>query len=197
MADKLQHILAEYSKYDNHEGTDKSTLHSYDTLYSSIFSKIDPVNILEIGVFSGAFLEVLSKYFDNAKAIIGIDITLKNVKFGSNDPRISLYEKNASLVETAEEIGSKYTNFDLIIEDGSHLLEDQIDTLKNFARFISKKGVYIIEDIDIGKYPTIKNDLSQVAKNNNLIMTWFDMRDIKGRFDDVVAVFKHSSNYIL
>lgn len=195
--DKFQNILAQYSKCDNHEGTDKSTSHSYDNLYSSIFLKIDPVNILEIGVFSGAFLEVLSKYFSDAKAIIGIDITLRNVIFGKHDPRIVIYERNGSSLETAEEIGNKYISFDLIIEDGSHLLEDQIATLNNFARFISKKGVYIIEDINVGKYPTIKDDLNNVAKNNNLIMTWYDMRDVKGRYDDVVAVFKHSSNFIL
>ncbi len=47
------------------EGTDKTTAHSYGHLYDSIFEDLvgkDNVNVLEIGVFGGSFIKVMSDY---------------------------------------------------------------------------------------------------------------------------------------
>jgi 2-polyprenyl-3-methyl-5-hydroxy-6-metoxy-1,4-benzoquinol methylase len=81
--EKFQEILKKYSTHDNYTGTDKNTIHSYGPIYEKIIREAverPDLTILEIGVFSGAFLQVLHEVFPNA-TIHGIDITLKNYIF--------------------------------------------------------------------------------------------------------------------
>ena len=46
----------------------------------------------------------------------------------------------------------KFTDFDLIIDDGSHNLSDILISLKLFFKFIKKGGLYIIEDFKHPNY---------------------------------------------
>ena len=46
---------------------------------------------------------------------------------------------------TAEAIGLE---FDLIVEDGSHLPDHQVASLDAFAPFLKHTGVYVLEDIE-------------------------------------------------
>jgi len=185
-------ILSKYENFDNRIGTDKNTVHSYGPLYTDIFAGIAPTQILEIGIYSGAFLRVLSNYFQDAKVIIGLDITLENVVF-TNIPRVKTLQRDGTCKSTADEMIASYGLFDLIIEDGSHLIEHQLLTLRHFASCLSTTGVFVMEDIDIGKYPDIQSRLQCVADSVNLAMEWHDMRATNNRFDDVVAVFRHKS----
>jgi hypothetical protein len=49
--------------------------------------------------------------------------------------------------------------FDVIIDDGSHAWEHQLETLKNFYPYLKQNGIYIIEDINEGamitQYPSL------------------------------------------
>jgi len=73
--------MSEFCAFDNKEGTDKNTTHSYTETYERIFAPLreKATNVLEIGIYSGAFLEILAEYFENAN-IYGMDIDLTKLR---------------------------------------------------------------------------------------------------------------------
>jgi len=83
------------------------------------------------------------EYFKKS-IIYGIDITLKAVTVNLDNCKIfkgNAYDKN---------IVNKYfnnTKFDVIIDDGSHSVPDQIKCLNLYSDLLTDDGILIIEDI--------------------------------------------------
>jgi len=171
-------------------GTDKNTTHSYGPLYKKIFKEElegrENLRILEIGVYGGGFTRVLHKLFPDAH-IYCLDISFKKYQYVKNNPQIHLYEKDGTKKETAAFINQ---TFDLIIEDGSHLVEHQKKTLDVFAPYLKENGIYITEDIVKGN-AQLKKDLENIGKKHNLKMEWIDLTSKKKRYDDILAIFRH------
>lgn len=141
--------------------------HSYSPSYFEELNKIkNNINyVLEIGVGTntimkpicgetyqiGASLKGWRDFFKNAK-IFGIDID-KNVLF--EEDRIECFytdqSDSKSLEKTISEIKKKENNselkFDLIIDDGSHIIEHMILSYKTLSKYVTLGGLYIIEDI--------------------------------------------------
>lgn len=183
----LQDMFNKYASVDNRFGTDKNSTHSYGDLYELLFTPIkDKVkNLLEIGVYSGASVQVWSEYFPHAH-IDGVDITLANLKFGIDNPRITFHQADGTIEETAKMLNQKY---DVIIDDGSHYPEHQISSFEVFAPYLEPGGIYVIEDINEVHAEKVKSNTHEIAKKNGLKMEWHDLREKKGRFDDIVATF--------
>lgn len=191
----LKECISKYSvsrSEDNFYGTDKDTAHSYGDLYESLFKpyRNSCTDFLEIGIFSGGSLTAFCEYFPNAQ-ILGVDITLSNVIFGKDNPRIKMIEADGTTLKTAEMISSIGRQFDIILDDGSHDPRHQVSTLNFFAPLLRKGGIFVIEDISQDHIGWLKDSLENVGKSHGLSMEWYDLRGIKGRFDDIVAVFRH------
>lgn len=185
----MQASLKKFASDNNYTGTDKDTIHSYGPLYETIFAPMKDTcaDILEIGVFSGGSLMALADYFESA-SIVGIDIHLERMIYGKEHPRIKAYQMDGTKTATAEHIGRK---FDIIIDDGSHLPNHQVASLEVFGAYLKKGGVYIIEDINGAHIDTLRPSLEATGRRHGLKMEWHDLRSIKNRFDDIVAVFRH------
>jgi hypothetical protein len=100
----------------------------------------------------GASLRAWKEYFTNAQ-IYGGDVQ-EDTQF--EEERIKTFLFNSTNLEECD----KYLEdlkFDIIIDDGSHTPQDQIDTMKNL--YNRAKMFYIIEDIHSGNYNTIENAL--------------------------------------
>lgn len=176
-------ILSKYS-----QKTEKDTVHSYGKIYEKILKEFQGRNnltILEIGILNGAFIQILHEIFPYAE-IYGIDINLGNYIYDRNNPKIHLYEMDGTREETAD-----YLNecFDLIIEDGSHLMVHQKQTLDAFSPYLKKNGIYITENIVQGN-EQLKKDLETIGYKHNLRMEWMDLTFNKQRFDDILAIFR-------
>jgi hypothetical protein len=148
-------------------GSDKcdQIFHTYSRFYYSIFlpRQNNVKNFLEIGIGTkylmvpivgskyqeGASLKGWRDFFPNA-TIYGLDID-KSVLF--EDDRIKCYyvdqSKESSLIETSQKIlqENSISSFDAIIDDGSHMLEHMLCSLRTISQFLIKGGIYIIEDI--------------------------------------------------
>jgi 2-polyprenyl-3-methyl-5-hydroxy-6-metoxy-1,4-benzoquinol methylase len=185
----LLSLTAEFHAFDNKDGTDKNTLHSYIKTYERVFAPLRDTAcyILEIGIYSGAFLKILADYFENAQ-IYGLDIDLSNLRFGKDDPRITIYEMNGTDPTSISKLGAKY--FDLIIEDGSHIPDEQIATFSNYAPLISPNGIYIMEDINSRTLHSLRPRIKHIADANHMEFEIIDLRYIKGRFDDICMIAK-------
>jgi len=119
-----------------------------------------PSNMTVNGV-PGASLRVWRDYFKNAK-IYGADID-KDILFQEN--KIKTYyvdQLNTPSIETMwKEIGIR--NFDIIIDDGLHTTEANINLFTNSFNKLKKNGIYIIEDV---YHRQLKNILEKLKDFN-------------------------------
>lgn len=126
--------------------------HQYWRVYESAFEKHfnDDFKLLEIGVFHGASFRAHLQYFDKAGKLYGLDTferrPLSHSSFDDlkNNDRVNLKEGN-SVLENKDLWHDQ--KFDIIIDDGSHLFNDQRKTLKNNWWRLKSGGVYFIEDV--------------------------------------------------
>ena len=123
--------------------------HGYIQNYESYFEKIrdEKLKILEIGIADGKSLLTWSDYFKNS-IIIGIDIHKINIvekKLDRNN--IEVHQGSQSDQSFIKEIISKYKEFDIIIDDGSHLSKDVKKSFELLFPALKDNGLYIVEDM--------------------------------------------------
>lgn len=130
-----------------HFGTDKaSSHHGYLKYYERYFSafRTKPIKLLEVGVFGGASLKTWEAYFANG-AIVGTDIDQSATKYETEN--ISIEIGDQSNIDDLLALSIKHGPFDIVIEDGSHIWNHQITTLKALYPFVKTGGIYVVEDL--------------------------------------------------
>lgn len=184
----LLEISNKWSQQQDVGHGDKGTTHSYIPEYEKLFSpyRDKKINFLEIGVAYGASLEMWYEYFNKQSKIFGVDIYTNEIAPYLSDDRFEIDIVDASKEDI--KILYKDTKFDIIIDDGSHQLKDQISTFNFLKDNIKEGGLFIIEDIlDLDNS---KNEFENLANQNNLEFEILDLRPIKNRYDDVLIVYK-------
>jgi len=135
--------------YAEHTGkvSDKWSLYltEYDRLFDGYRNK--PVRLFEIGIQNGGSLEIWSKYFSDASALIGCDINPDCALLSYDDPRISVIVGDANAPEVRERVFQRSPQFDIIIDDGSHLSSDIIKSFALYFPRLVEGGVFIAEDL--------------------------------------------------
>lgn len=126
--------------------SDKVSGHGYQRVYPRLLWSLrkDKVKVLEIGVQEGNSVNLWSEYFAPSEVIqVCIDIVDKSlperIKF------VKLDQSNE--VQLKEFIGTN-RDFDLIVDDGSHIPQHQLLTLKVLWEALLPGGIYILEDIE-------------------------------------------------
>ena len=128
-------------------GTDKaSRVHNYLQFYETFFAGMRPkaIRLLEIGILNGASLKVWEEYFPNA-TIIGADINTDTRRFETARTKVEIIDQ--SNAQDMIDLAVRHGPFDIIIEDGSHLWEHQITSLKLLFPFVRVGGFYVVEDL--------------------------------------------------
>ena len=146
--------------------------HNYYLQYAEKFEskRMSALKVLEIGVHHGYSLLLWERYFPNAQ-IYGIDIDLSHTSRGKtpkellkDKERIQLFEFDACDKKKVDEFIKEHGGeFDIIIEDGSHLGHHQILSTFFYLPLLKKDGIMVIEDIGLNyeadnKEFMIKND---------------------------------------
>ena len=128
-------------------GTDKSSSHhNYLNFYETFMAPLrnSPITLLEIGVYQGASLNMWREYFPNAK-VIGADINFICKQFETGGVKIELVDQ--SNLEHLAQLAAAYGPFDVVVEDGSHIWEHQITSLRALFPFLRSGGYYVVEDL--------------------------------------------------
>ena len=194
----LTELFASRASVDNAFGTDKDTTHSYGALYEALFAprRESARAVLELGVYSGASALVWAEYFARA-GVVGADITLSRLRFGADHPRIRFVQTDATVPAAiaatsaaAAELGLAATAYDVIVDDASHDPNHQVASAELFVPSLAPGGVYVIEDIAGDRADFVRSNLARIAGEHGLALAWHDLRDKKGRFDDIVAVME-------
>ena len=150
--DKLNDKINHYNRYT----------HNYYIEYAKRFEgkRESALKVLEIGIYTGFSMLLWEKFFPNAQ-IYGIDINIQGVLFNNKNAfelckdheRINLFEfdgtNETKINEFIKNVGG---DFDIIIDDGSHLGDHQIKSLIHFLPHLKEDGIFVVEDI--GLYPT-------------------------------------------
>jgi hypothetical protein len=134
------------------EQTDKSSsYHNYAVKYDYYFNNIkdNKLKILEIGVLNGSSLKMWNKYFTNSE-IDAIDI----------DPNCKIYEKQNTKIFIGDQSDISFleknfggNEYDIIIDDGSHIPKHQITSFEFFFSKLTPGGFYVIEDLHTSYCP--------------------------------------------
>ena len=120
-------------------GTDKVD-HNYLKVYDELFSPIrdKAITLLEIGIYKGASIKMWREYFPNGY-IIGIDKAENSYDF--------VDEKTFIIKADVCNYNFLLGQYDIIIDDGSHIPEEQIAAYQKLFPLVKPGGYYIIEDI--------------------------------------------------
>ncbi len=126
----------------NHHGPRLNFTPIYEKYFNQI--KNQKLNILEIGIENGNSLKLWKEYFENSN-IFGFDI---NDKSYLNNDKIHCFQVDQSnknqIFNAMNKINQK---FDIIIDDGSHVISHQQISLGVLFNFLNKNGMYWIEDL--------------------------------------------------
>lgn len=131
-------------KYD----TDKSSrFHHYLDFYEEHFPGRDfNGRLLEIGVMDGFSMKTWREYYPEAE-IIGIDIFNKDHLYDAHwavPKSVQLLEMDGTDPAQISTLGM----FDIIIDDGSHLMSDQQNSFAHlYYNQLNPNGLYVIEDL--------------------------------------------------
>lgn len=176
-------------------GSDKN-LSGYTPYYIEIFESIrqNKIDLLEIGIGTiipsapssmartsiqnykpGASLRSWQEYFPNAK-IYGGDIQF-DTQFSEDRIKTFLFD---STKKFECDVTLENMQFDIIIDDGWHWYEAQLNTFDNLFSRVKPGGYYIIEDIESGENSPIFGELEKklngtpykTSKAKNLAIIW-------------------------
>jgi len=137
---KLEEI---YQRYKGE--TDKGTAHTYLGVYAMEWDlgRTGVFRVLEIGVQSGGSLRLWREYFTWGE-IHGIDVN--DCPSLAGEDRIVFHKVNVMDKEGVRKaLGN--TKFDIIIDDASHRLEEQLGAISILWKNLARGGWYVVEDV--------------------------------------------------
>lgn len=108
------------------------------------------MNLIEIGVASGASLQMWQQFFPNAN-IIGIDIREECRRVTGN--RIKIYIGSQIAPKLLDQIAADHPPT-IIVDDGSHIADHVIITFEHLFPRLLPGGCYLIEDLYVHVGPT-------------------------------------------
>lgn len=201
--------LARHYVLDKHIST---TWHNYIPIYTRLFEsrRYENLCLLEIGIgvveesqmlhtkdkgyMTGNSLRCWRDYFPNAQ-IYGIDIYPTTNLL--HEPRIRTFVANQNNANDLETVLKQIPNhrLDIVIDDGSHDLNDQVASFTFLAHHLNERGIYIIEDIAFPHQSRFQ-DLSvfpvdvQTYIQTHFDWTWHDTGHQSPHHDDFMMVFQ-------
>ena len=127
-------------------GTDTATWHRYAPVYDSLFpDRASVLAVMEIGVAEGASIRAWHEIFPNA-LIVGFDHGPSPTC--PRGERLEIHQGSQrdrrAILNAAGE-----RDFDLIIDDASHILADQLCCLFWLWPLLKSGGYYVVEEFDI------------------------------------------------
>lgn len=156
------------------------------------------LRMLEIGVQNGGSLQIWSKYFQNGRKFLGCDIDPACGKLDFDDPRVSVIVSDAGAPIAKTLTMRVCGQFDLIIDDGSHMSGDIIRAFLSFFPTLVHDGLFVIEDMSCSFWKEFEGGLDHETSSlaffkeiANIINMehWQSEADINSRFERFIKAY--------
>ena len=163
--------------------SDKETDHSYLSGYyeREFENRGRDINLLEIGVAQGDSLKLWSEWFTEGK-ITGIEVNNNLPRVLSNYSKINLIIADGFSDKTINRFEDN--SFDYIIDDGPHTLASMVISAQKWIDKVKPGGKLIIEDVQEFLWAELIDSYVDKAKIKSYRV--FDLRENKGRYDDII-----------
>ena len=121
-------------------------VHYFD-VYELYFEKYrnKPVNMLEIGVAGGGSMQMWKSYFGKKAFIFGVNIIQKKKEL--EEEQIKIFIGDQADRTFLKGLRQQLPKLDIILDDGGHTMEQQINTFEELWPHLKEGGVYICEDV--------------------------------------------------
>ena len=142
--------------------------HGFVEVYERFFFqyRYKQIRILEIGIYNGDSLKLWSNYFAQA-SIFGIDVVPK--------PEVDSEQIKTYIADQADRaqlqrfIDTHGGDFDIIIDDGGHSMQQQQVSFGFLFPFVKPGGYYVIEDLHTS-IPSQHPEFSPTPETSTLVM---------------------------
>ncbi len=169
----------------------------YIEIYDQYFSKYrnTEVVMLEIGLSQGGSIDMWKEYFGPKLTIYGVDINPNNKSF--EEPNVKIFIGSQSDKSFLNDLKTKVPKLDILIDDGGHTMEQQINTFEVMFDQVKPGGIYLCEDVQTsylklfyGKYKG-KNTFIEYSKNFiDQQHAWFSEDNSKLKVDSLTRNIK-------
>jgi cephalosporin hydroxylase len=135
------------------EGASVMKWHHYIPIYDRYFSRFRAtgVRFLEIGVAGGGSLQMWRRYFGPDATIFGIDINPNCAAFDGKAGHVRIGSQTDA--DFLRDVVSEMGGVDVVLDDGSHVMNHVRRTLRLLFPLLSDNGVYMIEDMHTAYMP--------------------------------------------
>jgi len=187
-------------------GTDK-VWHKFTNVYDSLWHNLREhvTSLMEIGVFFGASMQMWLDYFPAAQ-IHGVDafegkqgngtIFKDATKFydhvkanPSFFPRLTLHKKDQNNKDHLLSLSGVH---DIIIDDGSHTMQDQHQALAVLFKLVRPGGYFVIEDIHCAR----QANYGLLPDRSNSTLVWVNQYQATGKWSTGMYCTKAEVNYL-
>ncbi len=165
-------------------------VHYFD-IYHRHFQKFRglPVTVLEIGIQNGGSAHMWKNYFGPESRIVGVDIdpSCRSLE----DDGFDVWIGDQSDPNLLNALVQSYPTIDIIIDDGSHMVDHQNASFSALFPHLNDGGVYVCEDTHSSYFPAHggglhkKNTFIEVSKNLiDEMHAWYHapLRDISSAY---------------
>ena len=175
-SDKGEKFKNQYDK-PSKDNKEKVVSHGYAKIYEKYFYRYKEkrLNIIELGSFYGNASAAFFFFFKNSQ-IYSADINPDMYIYRSKRLK-NFFTDTSSRSSIENDIIKRNVKFDLIIEDASHMLKDQIISLFILFKILKPGGYFIIEEIDFPEkredmrvnqeFPDLKTILKKINNKEN------------------------------
>jgi len=170
-------IKHELDKADQH--------HGYMQYYQVILENLTPTHkhLLELGIHKGNSLRMWAEALPDWE-IYGLDNnSLRSCPDSYSELNIHQYIGSQNDLDIINKIFNDAGNFDVVVDDASHISPLTIDSFKLIAPRLHKDSIYVIEDLGVCERPecnpynfsvwqfleSIKNDYKIVQYNDEMV----------------------------
>tara|TARA_B100000900_G_scaffold55155_1_gene41038 strand:+ start:1658 stop:2386 length:729 start_codon:yes stop_codon:yes gene_type:complete len=206
-SDKGEKSINQYDK-PSKQNDKKVISHGYAKIYEKYLHKFKEkkLNIIELGSFYGNASAALFFFFKNSQ-IYSADIN-PDMYIYSSKRLENFFTDTSSRSSIENDIVKKNIKFDIVIEDASHMLKDQIISLFILFKILKPGGYFIIEEIDFPEsrddmrinqeFPDLKTILKKIIQKENFESKYISL-DEKNYFlnnVDFIKFYKGNINEI-
>ena len=125
----------------------------YFEIYDRHFSRFrgTDVHVVEFGVFQGGSLQMWKDYFGPDARIFGIDINPLCKQLEEDQIEIFIGDQEERFF--LQSLAQKIPRIDILIDDGGHTMDQQVNTYEELFPYVDENGVYLCEDLHTSYWP--------------------------------------------